>query len=78
MKNEKEFFSNGEIRVSYQPKKCVNAGICCQGLAEVFRNSVIPWIDLEAASTERIVHQINACPSKALTYEKVEVMEAVK
>ena len=37
-------------------------------LSEVFRNSVIPWIDLDAAKTDVIVNQIKKCPSGALKY----------
>ena len=38
-------FSNDEITVTYQPRCCTNAGICAKQLSEVFRKSVIPWID---------------------------------
>jgi len=34
----------------------------------VFRNSVIPWIDLDGASTQQIIKQIRKCPSGALKY----------
>ena len=61
-------FSNKEITVTYEPSCCVNAGICARQLSEVFRNSVIPWIDLDAAKTDVIVNQIKKCPSGALKY----------
>ena len=35
-------FTNGEITVSFEPKKCIHAEKCAQGLSEVFRTSVIP------------------------------------
>lgn len=61
-------FSNEEITVTYQPRCCANAGICAKQLSEVFRNSVIPWIDLDGAKTDKIISQINKCPSGALKY----------
>ena len=61
-------FTNGEITVTYLPSKCINAEKCAKGLSEVFRTSVIPWINLEAASSQKIISQINKCPSGALAY----------
>ncbi len=61
-------FSNEELTVTYEPRCCANAGICAKQLSDVFRNSVIPWIDLEGAQTKAIIKQINKCPSGALQY----------
>ncbi|WP_339755336.1 (4Fe-4S)-binding protein [uncultured Winogradskyella sp.] len=61
-------FSNEEITVTYKPRCCANAGICAKQLSNVFRNSVIPWIDLEGAQTDAIINQVNKCPSGALQY----------
>jgi len=64
----KNVFSNAEITVTYKPKCCVNAELCAKQLSNVFRNSVIPWIDLEGAQTDTIIHQVKKCPSGALQY----------
>ena len=56
-------FSNKEITVTYEPSCCVNAGICARQLSEVFRNSVIPWIDLDAA---RIIADYEKKPTRGL------------
>ena len=61
-------FSNAEITVTYEPSCCTNAALCAQQLSEVFRHSVIPWIDLDGAKTKRIIKQIKRCPSGALQY----------
>ncbi len=61
-------FSNDEITVTYEPKCCVNAELCARQLSNVFRHSVIPWIDLDGAETDKIIQQINRCPSGALKY----------
>ena len=61
-------FSNEDITVTYEPRCCVNAGICARQLSDVFRNSVIPWIDLDGASNDAIINQIKKCPSGALKF----------
>ncbi|GGI57065.1 (4Fe-4S)-binding protein [Winogradskyella haliclonae] len=62
-------FSNDKITVTYQPQCCVNAELCARQLSDVFRHSVIPWIDLDGANTKRIIKQIKKCPSGALQYQ---------
>jgi len=68
MESKSDVFSNEDITVTYQPRCCANAGICAKQLSNVFRSSVIPWIDLDGAQTEDIINQINKCPSGALKY----------
>jgi uncharacterized Fe-S cluster protein YjdI len=61
-------YTNGEITVSFEPKRCIHAEKCANGLSEVFRTSVIPWIDLDGAETQRIIAQVKKCPSGALSF----------
>lgn len=68
MENKSNIFSNEEITVTYNPSQCIRADKCAKELSEVFRNSVIPWIDLDGCETERIIEQIKRCPSGALKY----------
>jgi len=68
MKNNKNTYENSDIRVTYSPQKCIHAEKCAKGLSEVFRTSIIPWINLEGAETKKIISQINKCPSGALNY----------
>ena len=68
MKTSANVFSNNDITVTYEPCVCINAERCARELSNVFRNSVIPWIDLDAAKTDVIVNQIKKCPSGALKY----------
>ena len=68
-------FTNGEITVTYEPKKCVHSEVCAKGLSQVFRTSVIPWIQLDGVASEEIIAQVKKCPSGALgfCYNKEEV-----
>ncbi len=68
MKTTANIFSNDDITVSYQPCICVNAERCAKGLSNVFRQSIIPWIDLDGESTDKIISQIKKCPSGALQF----------
>lgn len=68
MDNNANVFSNDTITVTYEPRCCANAGICAKQLSDVFRNSVIPWIDLDGAQTDAIINQVKKCPSGALKY----------
>tara|TARA_R100001377_G_C3134757_1_gene90590 strand:- start:119 stop:349 length:231 start_codon:yes stop_codon:yes gene_type:complete len=68
MKTKNHVFSNKDITVTYNPKICINAERCALELSNVFRQSVIPWIDLEADSNENIINQVKKCPSGALQF----------
>ncbi|WP_298900135.1 (4Fe-4S)-binding protein [uncultured Psychroserpens sp.] len=68
MKTNPNVFSNSDITVTYNPCKCINAERCAKELSNVFRQSVIPWIDLDGASTKKIIEQVKKCPSGALQF----------
>lgn len=68
METDANTFSNNEITVTFEPCKCINAERCARELSNVFRNSVIPWIDLNGASTKKIIKQVKKCPSGALKF----------
>ena len=68
METNNNVFSNDKITVTYEPRCCINAELCAKQLSEVFRHSVIPWIDLDGAKTKKIIKQIKRCPSGALKY----------
>jgi len=61
-------YSNGEITIQWQPKKCVHAAICVGTLPKVYNPKTSPWIAIENASTEELKNQISNCPSGALNF----------
>lgn len=67
--NSREF-RNKELTITYDPCLCSQSGICAKGLSNVFRNSVIPWVDIDGDSTDKIIKQIKKCPSGALAFHK--------
>ena len=68
METNANVFSNNEITVTFEPCVCIHAEKCAKELSEVFRTSVIPWINLEGSDTSRVIEQIERCPSGALKF----------
>ena len=60
-------YSNADITVIWQPKKCIHSKICWHGLGDVFNPKIKPWIDITKAESQRIVEQVKECPSSALS-----------
>ena len=67
MSDEVHEYSNGELTVVWQPKKCMHSGICVHGLRAVFDTKRRPWIDVSKATSEQIAKQVAECPSGALS-----------
>lgn len=61
-------YSNNDITVTYKPCKCINAERCARELSNVFRHSVIPWIDFDGAPVKKIINQVKKFPSGALKF----------
>ncbi|CAG5080966.1 (4Fe-4S)-binding protein [Parvicella tangerina] len=70
MKEEIKEYSNGEITITWEPKKCTHAGICVKTLPKVYNPIARPWIKINNASSQELVDQIDRCPSGALGYRK--------
>jgi uncharacterized Fe-S cluster protein YjdI len=65
-------YSNDEITVHWDPKKCIHARECVKGLPEVFNRDNRPWVNISGASSEDIMKVIDMCPSGALSYERLK------
>jgi uncharacterized Fe-S cluster protein YjdI len=69
MEIQANVFSNEDITVTFNPKICIYSEQCAQGLSEVFRTTVIPWINLDGIDdNKKIINQIRKCPSGALQF----------
>jgi uncharacterized Fe-S cluster protein YjdI len=61
-------YTNGEITVKWQPNECIHATTCFKMLPEVFKPAERPWVKINAASTDKIIETVEACPTAALTW----------
>src|ERR1700741_2416715 len=64
-------YTNGEVTIVWKPSHCIHSTICWKGTAgllSVFNPSKKPWIDPLGSSTDKIITQVNKCPSGALSY----------
>ena len=68
MKLFKKKYTNGEVTIVWDPGLCTIATNCFMGLPEVFDPEKRPWINPFGATTEKIIDQVNKCPSGALSY----------
>src|SRR5512136_1680681 len=75
MESDRKLFSGGrkykneEITVYWKPDACIHASYCYRELIEVFDPSRRPWVDMNGASTERIIEVVNLCPTEALAWK---------
>jgi putative redox protein len=61
-------YANDKITVIWKPALCTHSGRCFTGLPAVFNPRVKKWVDVNAASSEKIMEQVKRCPSGALTF----------
>ncbi len=65
-------YSNKDIKVLWNPEKCIHARECVKGLPQVFDRDRRPWINMHGAGSEEIKSVVDRCPSGALTYKEVQ------
>lgn len=68
MSKETREYTNNNITVVWKPNACIHSALCWKGLLEVFNPRERPWININGATSERIIEQVRKCPSGALSY----------
>lgn len=63
-------YSNGEVTVLWRPDVCKHSGRCVTQLHSVFNAQAHPWINMQGASTQQIIDQVNKCPTGAISIQK--------
>lgn len=62
-------YLNNEVTVLWKPGLCKHSGRCVTQLPEVFNLKSHPWINMQGASSEQIIAQVNKCPTGALSIQ---------
>ena len=68
----KRTYENETIRVFWNSDICIHFAACLRLGGGVFDTGRRPWVDLSLADTETVVNAIEACPSGALRYERLD------
>lgn len=63
-------YINDEITVLWKPDVCKHSGRCVTQLPGVFDIHKHPWVNMQGASSEEIIAQVNKCPTGALSILK--------
>ncbi|GJH40004.1 hypothetical protein RCZ04_05540 [Capnocytophaga sp. HP1101] len=66
---KEHYYANDDITIVWRPELCTHAGLCVKTLPQVYNPKERPWVKIENATTEQLIHQIGLCPSKALTFK---------
>jgi CDGSH-type Zn-finger protein/uncharacterized Fe-S cluster protein YjdI len=68
-----EEYRGQTLLLRFEGRRCVHARHCVLGAPAVFKANVAgPWIDPDAASVEALIGISHACPSGAITYERLD------
>jgi len=60
------YSKDGET-VEWRPELCTHCEYCHNQLPEVFDPSKRPWVNINGAPMNKIIDQVNNCPSGALS-----------
>ena len=65
-------YRNERIAVYWSPQFCIHTANCLNAQPAVFDSMRRPWIDVGAANADDIADAVMACPTGALTFERLD------
>ncbi len=68
----KRTYEGEGIRVLWDSSLCIHTGRCLIAEPQVFDLARRPWVDVGAASAERIAVAVELCPAGALRYQRTD------
>jgi CDGSH-type Zn-finger protein/uncharacterized Fe-S cluster protein YjdI len=73
MSDQVQDYPGSKIIVRFEGAKCIHSRHCVLDQPDVFRANVSgPWISPDSGSVEGIMQVAHACPSGAITYERLD------
>lgn len=60
-------YTGKDVTILWKPHLCIHSRHCWQELPEVFSPMERPWVHPDAADATRVIAQVRACPSGALS-----------
>jgi len=66
--NHRVKYVGEKITVLFNGGACAHAAYCVNDLPSVFKTDADPWIQPDSTSVEKLIEQIEKCPSGALSY----------
>lgn len=68
----KRTYATDEVEVMWDSGRCIHTGWCSKALLEVFNPEQRPWVQLDEGELEDIIAVVEACPSGALSYRRLD------
>src|SRR5829696_315434 len=65
-------YASPDIRVHWYASRCIHSAACIRALPAVFDPARRPWIDVAAADADAIARAVEACPTGALKYHRLD------
>ena len=72
MADEAKHYRNPAIVVTWQAERCIHSARCVRALPQVFDPRRRPWIILDDTPADAIAAVVQACPSGALHFERLD------
>lgn len=63
-------YESDDVKVTYDPRRCIHSAECVRGLRQVFDPDRVPWIDPERAEADAVAQVVERCPTGALHYRR--------
>lgn len=68
----KRTYATDELEVFWDSDRCIHTGWCSDALLAVFNPEQRPWIQLDEGELDDIIAVVEACPSGALAYRRLD------
>jgi len=65
-------YANDAIEVHWEPRLCIHVQNCVHKLPQVFKAEERPWIVVDGADAEAVAATVEACPTGALHYRRLD------